>query len=315
MVQMKKRAILACLVFSIPAILQASSVVFTPQELFRVPFGKDRTSLGAKIEEGNLLIPRDFTMDNDGRVYIYDSNNHRIVRYSSEGKYEIGYQYPETAHQVFAHADSHANLWLLISDPVRGLFYGVYDAHGKILQSGLFSQYDRYRFHVDDDSTLHVILSSDKHPAATSTYILDEDRLLMKKEKVAPPPEEHHRVKKNDHVYFIDATPTGSKEDAGRMNHVTDESHHSLADIQGSVIYVTENGDIYTRLGEREIRIYDIHGSLLGKVQLTGLSSACASIRFDSAGNLYELDGIPDPQGAYTASMPGLRFIRWERHQ
>jgi len=252
-------------------------------------------------------------MDGAGHFYIYDSNNHRIARFSSEGKYEIGFGYPATARQIFAHADAHENLWLLISDPGRGIYYGVYDPRGKTIRSGIFSRFNHYRFHVDDDSTLHVILSSDKDPAAVETYILDEDRLLMKKETIARPPENHHQVRASGHVYFIDQVPDASKDDSRHVNRVTDASHHGVADIRGSVIYVTGLGDVYTRVGEREINVYDVDGSFKGKVQLKGLSSACESIRFDSEGNLYELDGIPDKNDHYSAEMPGMRLLLWER--
>ena len=100
----------------------ASSVTFKSRELFRIPFGTDHQDIGSKIEGGNFIFPRDFTMDAAGHFYVYDTNNHRIARFSQEGKYEIGYAYPATAGQVFAHADSRANLWLLLSDPGRGMW-------------------------------------------------------------------------------------------------------------------------------------------------------------------------------------------------
>jgi hypothetical protein len=291
----------------------AASVSFAPRELFRVPFGTDREALASKLDGDNLLIPRDFTMDGAGHFYIYDTNNHRIARYSLRGKYEIGFNYPATAGQVFAHADSKQNLWLLISDPIRGVYYGVYDAQGKSLRSGIFSRFDHYRLHLDDDATLHVILSSSKDPATLQTYILDEPSLLMKKEKVAPPPENHHQVRRSDHVYFIDQVPDGSKEDSAHVNRVTDETHRGIADIQGTVTYVTERGDVYARVNDRDINVYDVVGSQLGKVKLAGLAAACASVRYDASGNIYELDGIPDDQGHYTAAMPGMRLVVWER--
>ncbi len=292
----------------------AAEVTFTPRELFRVPFGKDREALGAHIEGGNFLFPRDFTMDGAGHFYIYDSNNHRIARFSPGGKYEIGFGYPSTAGQIFAHSDSRQNLWLLISDPTRGMYYGIYDPHGKRVKEGIFSRFNQFRLHLDDDSTLHVILSSEKDPAAMQTYLLDEESLLMKREKIAPPPENHHQARRNDRLYFIDRVPDGSNDDSRHVNRVTDVSHRDIADIKGTVVYVTERGEVYARVGEREIAVYDVDGSLKGKVRLTGLSSACASIRFDSEGNIYELDGIPDQTDHYTYDMPGMRLIRWERH-
>src|SRR5262249_10089991 len=113
---------------------------------------------------------------------------------------------------------------------------------------------------------------------------------------------------------YVDQVPDASKEDAHHVNRVTDESHRDVANIQGTVIYVTDRGEVYTRVGEREIRVYDVRGSLLSKIHLTGLASACASIRFDSMGNLFELDGIPDQEGNYSAAMTGMRFIRWQRN-
>ena len=53
-------------------------------------------------------------------------------------------------------------------------------------------------------------------------------------------------------------------------------------------------------MGEREIHVYSVEGSLKGKVILEGLTAACASVRFDSAGNIYELDGIPDQDHQYS---------------
>ena len=158
-----------------------------------------------------------------------------------------------------------------------------------------------------------MILTSEENPSITQTFIFDEESLLMKKEKIARPPENHHQVRASEHVYFIDQVPNGSKEDSGQVNRVTDDLHHDIANIRGTVIYVTGQGEVYTRMGEREINVYEADGSLKGKVILTGLASACASIRFDAAGNLYELDGIPDAAGHYTAQMPGMRLIEWER--
>jgi hypothetical protein len=292
----------------------AQSVSFTPHELFHIPFGDEREALGAHIEGGNLLIPRDFTMDGAGHYYIYDSNHHRIARFSSEGKYEMGYRYPTTAKQIFAHADSHQNLWLLVSDPERGLYYGVYGSDGHALRQGVFSQFDHFRLHPDDDAVLHVILSSEKKPGPAPVYLFDEDSLLMKKETIARPPESHHQVRQGSSVFFIDAIPGRAEKNSAPVNRITDSAHHGLGDIQGAVIYMTDQGDIYTRVSDRDIRVYDLRGALKGKVTLSGLASACAAIRFDSEGNLYELDGIPDADNHYSAKMPGMRLIRWERH-
>lgn len=309
---------------------QSASLVFSPRELFRVPFGKAKPTLGARVDGGNFLFPRDFTMDGQGHFFIYDTNNHRIARFSSEGTFEMEFRYLPTAQQMFAHTDSRQNLWLLLSDPGRGMYYGVYDSQGKPLRQGLFSRYNHFRLHLDDSYTLHVILSSAKEPAAAQSFIFDEDSFLMKKENVARPPENHHQVRKSDHVYFIDQMPDGSKEDAHHMNRITDEFHRPVAAIKGTVIYVTEQGEVYTRVGTREIDVYDVKGSLKGKVVLKGLRSACASIRFDSTGNIYELDGIPEPSNAtsresdpetnedaedlhYTLHMVGMRLIKWER--
>jgi hypothetical protein len=291
----------------------AEKITFTPKELFRVPFGAGREALRARQEEGNFIFPRDFTMDAAGHFYVNDTNNHRIARFSMEGKYEMGFQYPMTAVQIFSHADSRENLWLLISDPIQGTYYGVYDSRGKSLRSGVFKRFDHYRLHLGDDGTLHVILSSDKNPELTQTYILDEEHLIMKKEAIARPPESHHQVRKNDHVYFVDQVPDGTREDARHVNRVTDESHRNVGDIQGTVIYITGRGEVYTRLGEREIRVYDVNGSLKGKVFLKGLGSSCASIRFDTLGNLYQLDGIPNSVDQYTSDMPGMRLMQWAR--
>jgi hypothetical protein len=314
------------------AMAAAARVSFTPRELFRIPFGKERERLGTRIEGGLLLIPREFTMDGAGHFYINDSNKHRIARFSDQGTYEMEFRYLPTARQLFAHADSSQNLWLLISDPAQGTYYGIYDPRGKRLKAGIFSRFNRFRLHLDDNYTLRVILSSDKDPAAWQTYVLDEKSLLMKKENIAPPPENHHQVRRGGRVYFIDQVPGGAAEDAQRVNRVTDEYRRAIADIKGTVIYVTGGGEIYTRVGKREIRVYEADGSLKGKVRLQGLSGACASIRFDPEGNLYLLDGIPDQTDEelrrrvppvdkredfedlhYTSEMPGMRLIQWER--
>ena len=291
----------------------AASASFAPRELFRVPFGDSRERLGMRLDGGNLIIPRGFTMDASGHFYIYDVNHHRVARYSSEGRYEMELRYPVTAGQMFAHADSRENLWLLVSDPAQGLFYGVYDARGRNLRSGTFSQFNHFRLHPDDDNVLHVILSSDQNPAAVQTWFLDEKTLLLKKENVGRPPETHHQIRRRDHVYFIDEVPGRSDHHALTVNRVTDESHRGLADIQGTVVYVTGRGEVYTRISDREIRVYEPDGSFKGKVLLRGLPSACQAVRFDADGDIYELDGIPDKNGQYTAEMPGMRLMVWER--
>src|SRR5579872_4844288 len=154
--------LLAALVFPGPSGVHAADAAFTARELFRIPFGNNRDALGARIDGGNFIFPRDFTLDGAGHFYIYDSNHHRIARFSSEGKYEMGFGYPATARQIFAHADSRQNLWLLVSDPAQGLYYGVYDPAGKRLRAGIFSQFNHFQLHPDDDYTLHVILSSEE---------------------------------------------------------------------------------------------------------------------------------------------------------
>jgi hypothetical protein len=291
----------------------AASVTFEPRELFRVPFGQSKDTLGAKIDAGNFIIPRDFSMDGSGHFYIYDPNKHRIVRFSPEGRYQMEFRYLVTAGQVFAHADSRENLWLMISDPAEGMFYGVYDSGGKVLRSGIFSRFNRFRLHVDDDGALHVILSSEKNPASTQTYLFDEKSLLMKKENIAQPPENHHQIRRSDHTYFIDQVPDGSKDESRHVNHITNEAHQKVAAIHGTVVHVSDRGEIYTRAGPCEIAVYDVRGSLTGKVALKGLDSACAAIRFDAYGNIYELDGIPDAAGQYNSKMPGMRVVVWER--
>jgi len=294
-------------------IVQAAPGTFAPRELFRVSFGKGPDRLGARLDGENLTAPRDFTMDGAGHFYLYDINKHRVARFSSEGRYEMEFRYPATAGQLFAHADSHENLWLMISDPGQGMFYGVYDSRGRSLRSGIFSRFNHFRLHPDDDNVLHVILSSDKDPRATQTYLFDEKSLLMKREHIARPPETHHQVRHKDRVYFIDQVPGSATSDSPPVNRVTDEAHHGVAELRGVVAYMTSMGEIYTRVGDREIRVYEADGSLKGKVVLEGLPSACASVRFDADGNIYELDGIPDQAGQYTAEMPGMRLIRWER--
>ena len=291
---------------------QAASDMFSVKELFRVPFGDAREALGSKAENGQFTYPKNFTLDGAGRVYIYDLNKHRVARFSADGKYEIGFAYPATARQVFAHADSKDNVWLLVSDPGRGLFYGVYDSRGKSLREGLFSQFNQFRLHLDDASGLHIILSSDKHPSPPQTYIFEETSLRMKKENIAPPPESHHALRKDDRTYFIDSLP-GTPQGAVTVNRITDPEHHGIAEIQGAVVYMTNEGDIYTRVGDCEIRVYDVHGLQKDAVMLTGLRSACESIRFDPEGNIYQLDGIPDASHQYTPQMTGMRLLKWAR--
>jgi len=309
--------------------LYADSVQFQARELFQIPFGNSRDTLGAKVEGNNFLIPRSFTLDDVGHAYIYDSPKHRIARFTLKGVFEMEFRYPETVEQVFAHADAEQNLWLLVSEPKRGLYYVVYDVRGKKLRDGLFREYMHFQLHLDDDHFLHVLLSSDKTPSVTQSFFLDEKSHLMKKENVARPPVTHHRVRKQEHVYFIDAVPG----EAGTLNRITNEAHHHESDIQGHVIYTTDAGDIYTRLGDRGFRVYSAQGALKGHVQLHGLRASCASIRFDSDGNIFELDGIPDqsdeqarlrgsadPQADfedlhYTAAMPGMRMILLSRER
>jgi hypothetical protein len=291
---------------------QAASLSFTPRELFRIPFGDQRAALGARVEGSNFVFPRDFTMDGLGRFYIFDTKKHRIARFSPAGAYEIGFTYPDTAQQVFAHADSKQNLWLLISDPMRGIYYGVYDPHGQRLREGIFAQFNQFRLHLDDDRILHIILSSRKS-TRTQTFIFHEASLLMKKENIGPPPENHHQVQKGNRQFFIDSLPGAANAKAPAINRITDASHRNVAEIKGDVVYITDEGDIYTRQGNCDINVYDLNGRLKGGVTLVGLSSACTSARFDADGNIYELDGIPDASNHYTPDIPGMRLIVWER--
>jgi hypothetical protein len=311
-----------------------ADVAFVPRELFHVPFGSDRAHLGTKAEGENLQLPADFTRDAVGRFYIYDRVNHRIARFSPVGAFEIGYRFPPTARQVFAHADERQNLWLLVADPARGVFYGVYDQRGKALRSATLAQYNRFRLHVGDDFSLRAMLSHDARPGASQLFRFDSQTMLMTKETIALPPETHHRVKKGDVDYFVDQVPGSSnKEGAVPVNRITDRLGGKANEIEGQVVYVTDAGDLYTRVGAREIRIYDVRGVLKGKVTLSGLSFTLASIRFDGAGNIYQLDGIPDKtdedlrkEGTstdrrnwedrhYTSGMPGMRMILWERRR
>lgn len=308
----------------------AASVSFEPQELFQIPFGKAREMLGSSVQDGNFLFPRDFSMDSAGRFYIYDTQKHRIARFSPVGAFEMDFRYLASADQVFAHADAASNLWILVTEPQQGMFYGIYDPRGKQLRAGIFSRYNQFRLHVDDDYMLRVLLSSKKDPLAVQTYILDEEHLIMKKDAIARPPENHHQIRKENRTFYIDPVPNASKTDAGRVSRITDESRKSVADIQGSVVYVTAEGDVYTQVGKRDIRIYDVKGRVKGQLRLKGLSAACDAIRFDAEGNIYELDGIPDLtdedlQGPhtqdgrdfedrhYTSKISGMRMIVWKR--
>jgi hypothetical protein len=291
----------------------APAALFSAQELFQIPFTPERDGLGARVEGGQFSYPKDFTIDETGRFYIYDSKKHRVARYSPAGRFEIGFNYPETARQVFAHADSHDNLWLLISDPQRGLYYGVYDPRGKRLRDGLFAQFDHFRLHLDDEYGLHLILSSSKAPSPGQMFYFDESTLLMKKEKSAPPPPEHHQIRKKDEVFYIDAVPGGSTGNAPPMSRVSNRNHQPVAQIQGSVIYVTTHDEVYTRVRDCQINVYNVTGSLIGQLKLPGLPSACHSIRFRPNGDIYQLDGLPNAVGAYTPEMTGMRMLRWER--
>ena len=310
----------------------AASLEFKPRELFRIPFGKEPGSLGARLEGGNFIIPRTFSIDNAGHFYIDDTNKRRIARYSPAGAYQMEFRYLATARQVFAQPDSRENLWLLISDPAQGMYYGVFDPQGRSLRSGIFSRFNQFILHLDDDGTLRVILTSEKDPATHQTYVLDEKALLMKKLSIARPPENHHEIRHSERTYYMDPLPGASQGDGRPVTRITDPAHRAIADIPGDVIYITGRGEIYTRTGPREIRIYDLAGFLKGKITLKGLRSACSALRFDSNGSLYELDGIPDqsdddlrragvtPGGSidfedlhYTPAMTGMRLIQWER--
>jgi len=273
-----------------------------PRELFHVPFGQRPETLGSQIEGSNLIIPREFTLDEVGHFYITDIVRHRIARFSSAGKYQMELRYVPTARQIFAHPDAHQNLWLLLSDPMRGFYYGVYDVHARQRRGGLFSQFNQFRLHLDDHAVLHVIASSDKNVAATASFLFDEDSLLLKKEAVGPPPLTHHEIRKNDHTYFTDPLP-GSKTGESVTTQITDESHRPISSIQGAVIYTTDQGDLYTRATACQINVYEADGTFKGSVHLTGLPSSCASIRFDTDGNIYQLDG----------DTSGMRLVQWER--
>ena len=107
--------------------------------------------------------------------------------------------------------------------------------------------------HLDDDATLHVILTSTKDNTVIQTYVMDETTLLMKKESIGRPPEDHHRVRHDSRLYSIDQAPDSSTNDGDHINHVTDESHKLVADLKGSVVYVTGRGDIY-KIGRASCR-------------------------------------------------------------
>jgi hypothetical protein len=286
---------------------------FQFHEMYRIPFGSSRNALGTAIKNGGFQYPRDFTLDASGRCYIFDTKKHRIARYSALGQFQIGFNYPASAEQVFAHPDSKENLWLVISDPTRGTFYGVYDASGKQLREGVFGQYDRFHMYLDDESVLHVVLSSRQHPGRGQNFILHEPSLLMKKVSIAPPPESHHELRKKDRTYYIDAVPGSSEGGTPPIQRITDAARRPVAQIRGEVIYITPTGEIYTRTGDCDIHVYSAEGALEGHVTLPGLPTACRSIRFDADGSIYELDGIPDAAGHYTPDMPGMRLLRWDR--
>jgi hypothetical protein len=293
--------------------IEAAKMKFSERELFRIPFGNEKTALGAKVEAGNFLIPRDFSRDLGGHIYINDSNKHRIVRFSPAGQYELSLEYPASAHQVFAQPDGLGNLWLLISDPTRGFYYGVYDSRGKRLREGVFIQYNHFRLHVDDARVLHVILSHSKRPSETHLFYLDQETFLLKKVKAAKPPEEHHRITHLERSYYIDPVPSDAKTDADRRTKITDDQRESEKTIKGRVVYVTDQNEIYTRVGDCQMEIYNLEGSHKGSIKLEGLPSACASARFDPEGNIYLLDGIRDASDRYSPEMPGMRLLVWVR--
>ncbi len=265
------------------------------------------------MEKGNFQFPKDFTIDGTGRFYIYDKLKHRIARYSPVGTYEMGFTYPATAEQVFARPDSKGNLWLLISDPIKGMYYGIYDPRGQKIRDGVFSQYNQFRLHLTDDSLINVIASSRRKPITETVYIFHEPTLLLKRLNAPPPPPDHHRMSKDNRTYFIDAVPGSDEKGSVKRHRVTDQSNRPVGEIQGEVLYITSRGEIYTRVGACAIYVYELQGVLKGKATLSGLPTACAALRFDSEGNIYELDGIPNSQGQYTEEMPGMRLLRWER--
>jgi len=303
----ESRAFLFSLLWA--AQVQAADVEFAPREMFRMPFGSDRAALGAKIDGQEMKIPSDFAMDAAGRFYIYDIHKNRIARYSPEGKFQITYTYAPTVQQVFAHVDAQQNMWLLVTDPKRGAYYGVYDERGKTLRSGFFTQYNRFRLRLADDAMLRVTLYSDKQPTAGQLYWFDQDSMLLKRDTVGPPPENQHQIQKEDVTYSIHLIPGSGK----AVNRITDRSSGRTRDIEGEVVYISLRGELYTRVGDREIRVYDVSGKMQGRMLLTGLPSSLKTIRFTPAGDICQLDGIPDRDGAYTSDMPGMRIVCWQR--
>lgn len=312
----------------------AGDVRFSSAELFRIPFGAGRGELGTAIDDKGFRFPHEFTRDARGRFYINDLYKHRIVRYSAEGAYELSLTYPKTATKVFSHADEDGNIWLLVADPTKGFYYGVHDEKGKPLRSAVFSQYQQFRLSVGDDFNLRVVLSSDKKPDDEAFYQFDIDSLLLKKDPSGRPPSTHHRVRTQDGLYFIDQVTDGAKEDHERSHRVSDASGRKLGTIEGRVLYTTARGEVYTRLGARDLRVYSASGRLLTKVRLSGLSATTAFIRFNESGDLFQLDGIPDRTveevragGAegdprtdqedlqFSPKMTGLRMVQWHREQ
>lgn len=291
----------------------AASVEYVSRELFRIPFGNSKQELGVKVEAGNLLIPRDFSLDARGHFYVNDAHKHRIVRVSSKGAYEMGIAYPPTAEQVFAQPDGLGRLWLMISDPSRGFYYGVYDESGKRLREGVFTQFNRFRLYVDDAHILHVILSHAKKPNELIYYYLDQESLLLKKVRVAQPPQDHHQVQHLERSYYIDPVPTGEVHDSQRQMKITNEKREAVGTVRGRVIYVTDQGEIITRVDDCELDVYSIEGKRLGNLRIGALPAACAGARFDGQGNVYVLDGVPNGTGTYAADMPGLRLLIWQR--
>ena len=108
--------------------------------------------------------------------------------------------------------------------------------------------------------------------------------------------------------------PTGRRQVLSAGESCRHRARRRIAELRGAVLYITGRGEIYTRIGQREIRVYSPEGALQGRVTLKGLDAACEAIRFDTYGNLYMLDGIPDPDGQYSGAMPGMRLVRWERN-
>lgn len=304
----------------------AAEVRFVPEELFRIPFGPAREALGAKVENDYLVIPHEFTIDVFGRFYINDLAKHRVVRYSPAGAFEMAVTYDPSVRQVFAHADENGNLWLLLADP-KAVYYGVHSPKGKAIRSAVFSQYNRFRLHVADGGETRVLFSHDAHPAREDLYRFEAGTHLIKRDRWAAPPEGHHRVGRST----LDRVPSASTSDADQTYRLTDPESGKQVEVQGRVVYVTSNGDIYARLGARDLRLYGPDGRSKGRLRLGGLEATGRGIRFDAQGNIYQLDGIPDrsPEDAralgfgdpradpedrrYSSEMPGLRMIRWTR--